>query len=153
MNAAAAYLAAIARARRPDPAAVLAGLAGFAGARRRFEARGEADGVRVVDDYAHNPAKVARRRGHGAEVAPGRAGRLVVVFQPHLYSRTRDFADALRPGAARRRTWCVVLDVYGAREDPLPGRDRVAGRRAAARPARRGIDLSRAPSLVRPPQA
>lgn len=80
---------------------------------------GEAAGVVVVDDYAHNPAKVraAIATGRGAVRA---RGRLVVVFQPHLYSRTRDFADAF--GAALAPADIVVVtDVYAAREDPLPG--------------------------------
>jgi len=90
----------------------------FTGVARRFERVGERAGVVVVDDYAHNPAKVA------AVVATGRAvvgaGRLVVVFQPHLYSRTRDFAAEF--GQALAGADVVVLtDVYAAREDPLPG--------------------------------
>ncbi len=86
----------------PTPTGVLAGLAAFRGARRRFETRGAAGGVRVIDDYAHNPGKVAALVRHGRGVV-GRAGH--VVFQPHLFSRTRDFADGVRgrPGAGRRR--------------------------------------------------
>jgi len=94
-------------------------LSRFRGVRRRFEQVGEAAGVVVVDDYAHNPAKVraAIATGRGAVRA---RGRLVVVFQPHLYSRTRDFADAF--GAALAPADIVVVtDVYAAREDPLPG--------------------------------
>lgn len=93
-------------------------LAQFAGVRRRFERLGSARGVAVVDDYAHNPAKVA------AVVTTGRAvvttGRLVVVFQPHLYSRTRDFAEQFGAALADADV-LVVTDVYAAREDPLPG--------------------------------
>ena len=87
-----------------DPQAVLAGLAGFRGARRRFEVRGEVGGVTVVDDYAHNPAKVAAVVGTASDIVH-RAGHgsLRVVFQPHLYSRTRDFADRLRPGPGAGR--------------------------------------------------
>ena len=120
MDACAAYLAAVAGL-GADPDAVLAGLAGFGGARRRFEVRGEVDGVTVVDDYAHNPAKVAavvgtasdivRRAGHGA---------LRVVFQPHLYSRTRDFAAEFARALAPADQ-VVLLDVYGAREQPVEG--------------------------------
>ena len=101
-----------------DPDAVLAGLAGYTGTRRRFEPKGAAGGVRVIDDYAHNPGKVA------AVVATARrlagAGRLVVVFQPHLYSRTRDFAAALAAGLEPADV-AIVLDIYAAREDPMPG--------------------------------
>ncbi|MEI2765862.1 MAG: UDP-N-acetylmuramate--L-alanine ligase [Dermatophilaceae bacterium] len=99
---------------------VVAGLGAFAGTRRRFEQVGEAGGVRVVDDYAHNPAKVAAVVSTGRRLSGG--GRLVVLFQPHLYSRTRDFAAefgaALSPADA-----VVVMDVYAAREDPIPGVD------------------------------
>ncbi|MGZ4696122.1 MAG: UDP-N-acetylmuramate--L-alanine ligase [Oryzihumus sp.] len=129
LNAAAAWLAAT-EGLGQDPDLVLEGLAGFTGTRRRFEPKGEAGGVRVVDDYAHNPGKVAAV----VETARGLAapGRLVVVFQPHLYSRTRDFAgqlaDALGPADV-----VLVMDVYAAREDPVPGvsgalvADRVTG--------------------------
>ena len=101
------------------PVADLArGLAGFSGARRRFEPKGEARGVRVYDDYAHHPTKLRAALAAARHVAAG--GRVVAVFQPHLYSRTRDFAaefgDAL--GAA---DVVVVMDVYAAREDPVPG--------------------------------
>ena len=91
----------------------------FRGVRRRFERVGDAGGVTIVDDYAHNPAKVraAVATGRGA-LPPG--GRLVVVFQPHLYSRTRDFAAEF--GAALAPADLVVVtDVYAAREDPIPG--------------------------------
>ncbi|HWC35768.1 MAG TPA: UDP-N-acetylmuramate--L-alanine ligase [Mycobacteriales bacterium] len=95
------------------------GVAGFSGARRRFELKGIAGGVRVFDDYAHHPTEVAR----GALVAArgaARDGRVIAVFQPHLYSRTErfaaDFGAAL--GAADE---VVVMEVYAAREDPLPG--------------------------------
>lgn len=95
-----------------------AGLATFAGARRRFELQGIAAGVRVYDDYAHNPAKVTAALT-AARVVAG-TGRLVVVFQPHLFSRTQEFAGAF--GAALGLAdEVVVLDVYGAREDPVPG--------------------------------
>ena len=120
MDACAAYLAAVVGL-GADPRAVLAGLAGFGGARRRFEVRGEVDGITVVDDYAHNPAKVAAVVGTAAEIVR-RSGRgsLRVVFQPHLYSRTRDFAaDFARALAPADQV--VLLDVYGAREQPMPG--------------------------------
>jgi UDP-N-acetylmuramate--alanine ligase len=95
-----------------------AGVEAFTGTRRRFEPRGQAAGVRVFDDYAHNPGKVA------AAVATGRqaAGheRVVVVFQPHLFSRTRDFAAQFGT-ALGGADEVVVMDVYAAREDPVPG--------------------------------
>lgn len=94
------------------------GLAGFSGTRRRFELKGTAAGVRVYDDYAHHPTEVAAVLAAARPVAHG--GRVVAVFQPHLFSRTRifaaEFGSAL--GAADE---VVVMDVYAAREDPEPG--------------------------------
>lgn len=116
-NAAAAYLAATQGVDAPADG-VLAGLSAYTGTRRRFEAKGQAGGVRVVDDYAHNPGKVAAVVSTAQRLA--RPGRLVAVFQPHLYSRTRDFADTLAAGLAPADV-AVILDVYAAREDPMPG--------------------------------
>jgi UDP-N-acetylmuramate--alanine ligase len=92
-------------------------LARFTGTGRRFEVH-EARGRIVVDDYGHHPAEVAAAIAAARERYPGR--RVRVLFQPHLYSRTRhlaaEFAEAL--AAADDVT---VLDVYPAREEPLPG--------------------------------
>jgi UDP-N-acetylmuramate--alanine ligase len=94
------------------------GLAGFSGARRRFEPKGESAGVRVFDDYAHHPTKVRAALAAARHVAAG--GRVVAVFQPHLYSRTMHFAADF--GAALGAAdLVVVMDVYAAREDPVPG--------------------------------
>jgi UDP-N-acetylmuramate--alanine ligase len=116
LNAAAAWAAIVGLGFDQDRAA--AGLEAFTGTRRRFEARGEAGGVRVVDDYAHHPTKLAAVLRAARSVVGD--GRVVVVFQPHLYSRTRifaaDFGRAL--GLADQ---VVVMDVYAAREDPEPG--------------------------------
>jgi UDP-N-acetylmuramate--alanine ligase len=109
-----------------DPACLADGLAGFAGTRRRFETKGFASGVRVIDDYAHHPTKVAAVLAAVRGVSGD--GRVLVLFQPHLYSRTRIFAAEF--GAALGLAdEVVVLDVYGAREDPEPGvtGDLVAG--------------------------
>ncbi|KGN38408.1 UDP-N-acetylmuramate--alanine ligase [Knoellia subterranea KCTC 19937] len=119
LNAAAAYLAAT-EGFAADPELVLEGLAGFGGARRRFEVRGEVGGVMVVDDYAHNAGKVTAVVRTAAEIAARRGGRLHVAFQPHLYSRTRDFAEGFAAGLAPAAT-VVLLDVYGAREAPMEG--------------------------------
>ncbi|MGH3830535.1 MAG: UDP-N-acetylmuramate--L-alanine ligase [Pseudonocardiaceae bacterium] len=97
---------------------LLAGLAGFGGVRRRFEFTGQAAGVRVYDDYAHHPRKVTAALRGARQVL--RAGRLVVAFQPHLYSRTRDFAAEFGVALALADV-VLLLDVYGAREKPLPG--------------------------------
>jgi UDP-N-acetylmuramate--alanine ligase len=72
----------------------------------------------VFDDYAHNPGKVAAALATGRQVAGD--GRLVVVFQPHLFTRTRDFAPEFGR-ALGQADEVVVMDVYAAREDPLPG--------------------------------
>jgi UDP-N-acetylmuramate--alanine ligase len=93
-------------------------LAGFGGTRRRFEAKGEAGGVRVFDDYAHHPTEVAVVLRAARGVAGG--GRVVTVFQPHLYSRTRIFAEEFGR-ALGLADEVVVMDVYAAREDPEPG--------------------------------
>jgi UDP-N-acetylmuramate--alanine ligase len=89
----------------------------FRGAGRRLEPRGEAGGVQVLDDYAHHPAELAATIAAARELSDG---RLVVLFQPHLFSRTlhlaRDFADALAAADA-----ACVTDIYAAREDPIPG--------------------------------
>ncbi|WAL63661.1 UDP-N-acetylmuramate--L-alanine ligase [Amycolatopsis cynarae] len=106
------------------------GLAAFGGVRRRFEFKGRSGDVRVYDDYAHHPTEVAAQL-RAVRQAAG-SGRVLVVFQPHLYSRTRTFATefARALGLADE---VVVLDVYGAREEPEPGvtgaliADRVAG--------------------------
>jgi UDP-N-acetylmuramate--alanine ligase len=120
------------------PALARAGLAGFAGTARRFESRGEARGVRVFDDYAHHPTEVAATLAAARDVAG--QGRLLVVFQPHLYSRTArfqaEFAEAL--GGADR-VW--LMDVYGAREAPLPGvSSALIARRMEATKAERAPD-------------
>ncbi|WP_432511953.1 UDP-N-acetylmuramate--L-alanine ligase [Kineococcus sp. SYSU DK001] len=114
-NAAAAYCAAVELG--ADPAPVLEGLARFGGARRRFEPKGEAAGVRVVDDYSHHPTEVEALLRAARPVAGD--GRVVVVFQPHLVSRTRTFAAEFGR-ALGLADEVVVLDVYVAREDPDP---------------------------------
>ncbi|MBB5909256.1 UDP-N-acetylmuramate--L-alanine ligase [Actinoalloteichus hymeniacidonis] len=101
-----------------DRAEMLAGLAGFRGVRRRFELKGEADGVRVYDDYAHHPTEVAAQLRAARPVAGEH--RLIVVFQPHLYSRTKTFAAEFGAALALADE-VVVLDVFGAREEPEPG--------------------------------
>jgi UDP-N-acetylmuramate--alanine ligase len=92
-------------------------LAGFTGVGRRFELKGEVAGVRVIDDYAHHPTEI-RATLSAARAASG--GRVLVIFQPHRYTRTaalaREFGEAF--GDADR-VW--VLDVYAAGEAPLPG--------------------------------
>jgi UDP-N-acetylmuramate--alanine ligase len=117
LNATAAFAAAT-EGLKQDPDLVLKGLAGFTGTRRRFEPKGDVAGVRVVDDYAHNPGKVTAVVETALVLAA--PGRLIVVFQPHLYSRTRDFAAELA-AALSPADIVIVMDVYAAREDPMPG--------------------------------
>jgi len=101
---------------------VLEALAGFRGVGRRFDVVGEAGGVVVVDDYAHHPTEVAATLAAARQRYP--TARLVAVFQPHLYSRTAALGDALGTALALADV-AVVTEVYGAREQPLPG---VSGR-------------------------
>ncbi|MFL6267625.1 MAG: UDP-N-acetylmuramate--L-alanine ligase [Actinomycetes bacterium] len=116
LNAAAAWT--VSRYLGVDGAQALAALATFGGTRRRFEAKGEAAGVRVVDDYSHHPTEVAAALASARSVVG--SGRVIAVFQPHLFSRTRIFATDF--GAALSLADRVaVLDVYAAREDPEPG--------------------------------
>ncbi|MCZ8380856.1 UDP-N-acetylmuramate--L-alanine ligase [Mycobacterium sp. CPCC 205372] len=118
LNALAALLAAMQAGAAAD--VVLEGLAEFEGVRRRFELVGTASGTRVFDDYAHHPTKVAAALTAARGLAEESNGRVVVVFQPHLYSRTEAFAPEF--GRALDAADVVfVLDVYGAREQPLPG--------------------------------
>jgi UDP-N-acetylmuramate--alanine ligase len=97
-----------------------AGLTTFAGTGRRMERRGEAAGVRVFDSYAHHPSEIAADL-QAARTLAG-SGRVVVCFQPHLFSRTRIFGErmGIALGAADA---VVVMDVYPARELPEPGID------------------------------
>jgi UDP-N-acetylmuramate--alanine ligase len=100
-----------------DIGAAALGLASFRGVGRRWEQRGTVSGVVLVDDYAHHPTEVAAT----VEVAMDLAqGRVWAVFQPHLYSRTalfhHEFAMALS-----RADEVVIADVYGSREEPVPG--------------------------------
>jgi UDP-N-acetylmuramate--alanine ligase len=90
----------------------------FTGVIRRFETKGERGGVLVLDDYAHHPTEITATLAAARQVHPGR--RLVALFQPHLYSRTRDFAAEF----GRSLAGCdlaIVTDIYPSREKPLPG--------------------------------
>ena len=117
-------------------------IVGFTGAGRRLEPKGEVSGVTVLDSYAHHPAELA------ADIAAVRdGGRVIALFQPHLYSRTlhlaHDFAQALAGADA-----ACVTEIYPAREAPVPG---VSGRLivdelAVVRP---GMKIGWAPELER----
>ena len=111
---AAAALAALELADVPRAEATEA-LAEFRGVGRRAEPRGKAGGVMVIDDYAHNPAKVAAMLS-----AARNGGRVLVLFQPHLFSRTRYLAHELGQALAQADA-VAVADVYPAREQPVEG--------------------------------
>jgi UDP-N-acetylmuramate--alanine ligase len=134
LNAAAAFAAAVELG--IEPALAAGALARYRGAARRLEPKGEAGGVLVLDTYAHHPTELAADlraareitgRGAAGDGTAQGGGRVIAVFQPHLYSRTRIFAAEF--GAALGLAdEVVVLDVYAAREDPEPG---VTGRLVA----------------------
>lgn len=134
-------LAAIAIARELDVPfeACVKALSTFAGVARRFERKGERDGVLVVDDYAHHPTEVAATLGAARQAYPER--RLVVLFQPHLFTRTRDQAAGF--GAALLAADAVyVLPVYPSREAPIPGiTSRLVSDAARTRGHRNVVDL------------
>jgi UDP-N-acetylmuramate--alanine ligase len=112
----------------------------FSGAGRRLEAKGEAGGVAVLDSYAHHPAELA------ADLAAVRnGGRLVVLFQPHLYSRTLNLAHGFAQALAAADAACVT-EIYPAREEPIPG---VSGRSIVDELARLrpGMRIGWAPAL------
>ena len=99
-----------------EPAEMARALGSFGGTGRRFEDRGQADGVRVIDDYAHHPTEIEALLHTAREVAQERGGRVLVLFQPHLFSRTRTFADRFGQALALADV-VVVADVYPAREN------------------------------------
>ena len=118
LNAAAAWAAAVEIG--ADPALAAGALADFGGTGRRFQFRGEAAGVRVIDDYAHHPTEVA------AVVAAARAagaGHLVVLFQPALFTRTRDHHAGFATALSIEDADVVLAPVHGDREDPIDGVD------------------------------
>jgi len=101
-----------------DPADSLSAIATFGGTERRFELHGETRGVKVYDDFAHHPTEVTAALSAARSVVGG--GRLITVFQPHLYSRTKLFAKEFAE-SLELSDEVVVLDIYAAREDPEPG--------------------------------
>ncbi|WP_426766798.1 UDP-N-acetylmuramate--L-alanine ligase [Pseudarthrobacter sp. 1G09] len=129
LNAAAAFAVALELGVAPGAAA--SALASFSGASRRFELKGEARGVRVFDDYAHHPTEVRAALTAARSVAGDH--KVHVLFQPHLFSRTREFAREFAEALDLADT-ALVLDIYPAREDPIPGvtskliADHMAGR-------------------------
>jgi UDP-N-acetylmuramate--alanine ligase len=98
-------------------ATIQRGLAAFTGVQRRFQVRGHAGGVTVVDDYGHHPAEIR------ATLAAARAafgGRVIVIFQPHRYTRAQALFQEFLSAFDQADT-VIVMDVYAAGEAPLPG--------------------------------
>jgi UDP-N-acetylmuramate--alanine ligase len=94
------------------------GIAGFQGVHRRFERIGTFRGAAVVDDYAHHPTEVAATLQAARQTFPG--GRVLAVFQPHLFSRTQDQAESFG-SALLGADLAIVTDIYPSREKPIPG--------------------------------
>ncbi|MBX6332456.1 MAG: UDP-N-acetylmuramate--L-alanine ligase, partial [Gemmatimonadaceae bacterium] len=116
LNALAALASGLALGARVD--AMAPGLEQFTGVERRFQRVGEARGVTIVDDYAHHPTEIRATLAAARAAFPGR--RLVAAFQPHLYTRTRDFARDF--GAALAGADAIFLtEIYPAREQPIDG--------------------------------
>ncbi len=97
---------------------IAAGLAEFRGVRRRFEIKGRGRGVIVVDDYAHHPTEIETTIRAARAAFP--KNRLIAVFQPHLFSRTRDFALEFAV-ALSHADRAVLTEIYPSREQPIPG--------------------------------
>jgi UDP-N-acetylmuramate--alanine ligase len=116
----------------------------FGGAHRRFELAAEVNGIRLYDDYGHHPAEVAATLATARTLANG--GRVLALFQPHLYSRTLHLADPLAAALARADIVCVT-EIYPAREDPIPG---VSGKLVVDRltELRPGMRVGWAPGLA-----
>jgi UDP-N-acetylmuramate--alanine ligase len=94
------------------------GLSGFTGTKRRFELKGEVDGVKVIDDYGHHPTEIKVTLTTARNLA--QAGRVIVIFQPHRYSRTAAFAQQFST-SLQLADFTFLLEVYAASEKPLPG--------------------------------
>jgi UDP-N-acetylmuramate--alanine ligase len=94
------------------------GLEHFGGVDRRFQRLFDVEGVTIVDDYAHHPTEIAATLQAARASYPGR--RIVAAFQPHLFSRTRDFSDAFA-GALSAADSVFLAEIYPAREQPIPG--------------------------------
>jgi UDP-N-acetylmuramate--alanine ligase len=115
LNATAAV--AIAHQLQVPPDKIALGLKQFRGVDRRFQLRGQVQGITVVDDYGHHPTEIRATLAAARECTHG---RIHVVFQPHRYSRTRDLLDEFST-AFRDADSVTVLPIYAASEEPLPG--------------------------------
>ncbi|WP_062377400.1 UDP-N-acetylmuramate--L-alanine ligase [Demequina pelophila] len=142
LNATAAWLAAIEMGAEPQAAA--ASFATYAGTGRRYQHRGDAAGVTVIDDYAHHPTEVAALLRAARD---GGAGHLVVLFQPALFTRTQMHAEAFGRALSVDDADVVLAPVYGDREDPIEGVSSESIAAHVALPA--GSTLTLADSLER----
>jgi UDP-N-acetylmuramate--alanine ligase len=138
LNATAAV--AIARQLEVTPENIAEGLAHFRGVDRRFQQRGQARGVTVVDDYGHHPTEIrATLEAARASMCASGRGKIHVVFQPHRFSRTLDLLEQFG-GAFTDADTVVVLPIYAASEEPIPGvtaerlAERIQGPRVAFAP-------------------
>jgi UDP-N-acetylmuramate--alanine ligase len=119
-------------------------LAGFTGAHRRFDLHADVNGIRLYDDYGHHPAEIAATLATARELANG--GRVLALFQPHLYSRTLHLTGELAEALAAADIVCVT-EIYPAREEPIPG---VSGKLVVERlsQVRPGMRVGWAPALL-----
>jgi UDP-N-acetylmuramate--alanine ligase len=101
-----------------DPLAVKSAIGTFQGVKRRLEVHVNSPKLSYIDDYAHHPAELASAISSMRDIFPGR--RLTAIFQPHLYTRTRDFAAEFA-AALSQVDKLILLDIYPAREEPIPG--------------------------------
>ena len=101
-----------------DPEAIRHALGTFLGVKRRFDIHVNRPGCAYIDDYAHHPNEISTAISSTRDIFPGR--RLTAIFQPHLYTRTRDFADEFAK-ALSAVDKLILLDIYPAREEPIPG--------------------------------
>ena len=101
-----------------DPEKVKKALSSFQGVKRRFDIHLNTPGCAYIDDYAHHPKEISAAISSMRDIFPGR--RLTAIFQPHLYTRTRDFADEFAE-ALSGVDKLILLDIYPAREEPIPG--------------------------------
>jgi UDP-N-acetylmuramate--alanine ligase len=115
LNATAAV--AVARQLEVSPGKIAEGLAHFRGVDRRFQRRGQARGVNVVDDYGHHPTEIRATLAAARECV---RGKIHVVFQPHRFSRTLDLLEQFG-GAFTDADTVIVLPIYAASEEPIPG--------------------------------
>ncbi|MBX3091341.1 MAG: UDP-N-acetylmuramate--L-alanine ligase [Cryobacterium sp.] len=143
-----------------DPHDSLAAICAFDGTGRRFEFRGEVGGVRVFDDFAHHPTEISAALS-GARAVAGN-GRIIPIFQPHLFSRTRRLAAEFASVLEERADHTIVVPIYAAREEPEPGvtgelivnqfhnRDRAEYCESWSAAIERAVSISRPGDIVMP---